>query len=329
MSKLAVGVDFGGTKMLGALVDPGGQIIAEKRVSTPHEGEVLLDAMAALVRSLEARATGPVIGVGVGAAGLVDRKGVLHYGPNVGGVTQVPIRAGLQHRLSGQRVEVDNDATAATWGECLVGAGVGVREMALVTLGTGIGGGIVVDGRLFRGEQGFAAEVGHMTIVADGVRCACGKAGCWESYASGSALGRLARDAAAHGRVGQITELVGAIDDIRGEHVTDAAREGDPEAQAVLRDFARWVAVGIANLIAILDPQVVVLGGGMAEDLDLLLDDLRRDLDSLVFGASQRPKVPVIPATLGEHAGVIGAAMLVHADEVPEVLIDPSTALST
>ncbi len=316
---LAVGVDFGGTKVLGTLVDPQGNIVAEQRVRTPYDGDQLIEVMTELVGAFEEKAGGPVAGIGVGAAGLVDRNGVLHYGPNVGGVTDVDLKSGIEARLPGKTVVIDNDANVATWAEHLFGAGKGAREMVMVTLGTGIGGGIVVGGQLFRGYNGFAAEVGHMTLVAGGVQCACGKQGCWEAYASGRALGRLGRDAAEDAAFPRAIELAGSIDAIRGEHVTAAAREKDPTALAVLDEFSRWLAIGVTNLIALFDPQTVVIGGGLAEESELFLDSAKRHLADLTFGSTNRPEVPLVVATLGERAGAIGAAMTVHGYQISEV----------
>lgn len=316
---LAVGIDFGGTKVLGAIVDQRGNIVAEQRVPTPYDGESLLNAIAGLVNSLEEEAKVTSVGVGVGAAGLVDRDGVLHYGPNVGGVTNVDVQGGIQKRLPNHKVRVDNDANAATWGECLFGAGRRTREMAMITLGTGIGGGIITSGKLFRGEAGFAAEFGHMTIEHNGVMCSCGKHGCWEAYASGRALGRLGREAAADAAFERGIELAGHVDNVKGEHVTAAARMGDAAALAVLDDFSKWLATGMATLIAFLDPQLIVVGGGLAEDSDLYLETTKKYLDNVIFGNANRPPVEVAVATLGERAGAVGAAMLVHGDSIPEV----------
>jgi len=319
-TELAVGVDFGGTKMLGALVDKEGTLLAEHRVPTPYEGEALLDELAGLVRELESQAGGPVAGLGVGAAGLVDREGYYHYGPNVGGVTNVHIQDGMRRRLPGQTIRVDNDANAATWAECLFGAGQRKREMALVTLGTGIGGGLVTAGKLFRGNNGFGAEYGHMTVDAKGILCVCGLHGCWEAYASGRALGRMGRQAAEMGALEKAVDYAGGhVDDIRGEHVTRAARTGDAAALAVMDEFAWWVACGVASIISILDPELVVIGGGLAEESDLYMDATHRYLQDLTFGARNRPSVPVVVATLGERAGAVGCAMLVHGDEMPEI----------
>lgn len=314
---LAIGIDFGGTKMLGMAVDRSGTALAEHRVPTPYDGDELLGAMSEVVRVLEDKVGGRVVGVGVGAAGLVSLDGEYCFGPNVGHLAHLQMLDGMQKRLPGRLIVIDNDATCATWAERLLGAGRNVDEMALVTLGTGIGGGLISGGKLARGTNGFAGEPGHTAVEARGVRCICGKIGCWEAYASGRALGRFGREAAAAGRGHTLLNLAGAIDDIRGEHVTQAARMGDAGAKAVMDEFAWWVAVGVANLITLLDPQVIVVGGGLAEEADLFLDKTNEHLSTMVLGAAHRPRVDVVAATLGERSGAIGAAMMVHG-ELPE-----------
>lgn len=312
-SPVAIGIDFGGTKTLGALVDVSGRIVDETRIPTPYDGEELMRSLADLVVILEDRNSTTSVGVGVGAAGLVNRSGVLVYGPNVGGVTSLAIEKGLQDYLPGRSVRVENDNTCATWGEAQFGAGRGASEAIFVGLGTGIGGGFVSDGEPALGMNGFAAEIGHMTIAVDGADCVCNKQGCWEAYASGRALGRLGREAVALGRGHRILEIAGAVDDVRGEHVTRAAREGDAGAEAVMNEFARWVAIGLDNLITILDPELVILGGGMSAEFDLFLPQMQEQLYGLMYAGEHRPRVPVRVAELGQHAGVIGAAMMAHA----------------
>jgi glucokinase len=242
----------------------------------------------------------------------VDRTGELVFGPNVGGVSRVLIRESLEKRLPGHIIRVENDNTCATWGEVRFGAGRGAQEAIFVGLGTGIGGGFVSRGEPALGHNGFAAEIGHMTIAVDGVDCVCGKRGCWEAYASGRALGRLGREAVAAGRGHRILEIAGAVDDVRGEHVTKAARSGDADAQIVMDTFAHWVAVGLDNLITILDPELVIIGGGMSAEFDLFLPQMETQLHGLMYAGAYRPQVPIRVAELGERAGVIGAAMMVH-----------------
>jgi glucokinase len=283
-------------------------VVDERRLPTPVGEEALLDTLAQVATDVQA--SGAATGVGVGAPGLVDREGVLRFAPNLVGVAEVPIGAELSARL-GLPVRVDNDATCATWGERQVGAAKGYDDVVLVALGTGIGGGIVVDGRLLRGANGFAGEVGHMIVDPDGPPCPCGKRGCWERFASGSGLARLGRQAAEAGRAARILALAdGDPSRVRGEHVTVAAAEGDAEAAAVMVDFGWWVALGLANLANVFDPQAFVLGGGLVEAGELLLAPVRAAFADLVTGGGHRPAVTIVPAALGERAGAIGAASL-------------------
>ena len=284
-----------------------GAVVEERRVPTPVGEGPVLDALAEVVSAV---ADGGVDGVGVGVPGLVDRDGVLRFAPNLPGVHDFPIKAELEARL-GVEVRVDNDATCAAWGERQLGAARGYDDVLLATLGTGIGGGIVAGGRLLRGTNGFAGEIGHMVVDPDGPECPCGQRGCWERFASGGGLGRLGQRAALDGRAAAVLALAdGDPAGVRGEHVTAAAATGDAEAQAVLVDFAWWVALGLANLANVLDPQAFVLGGGLIEAGELLLAPVRTAFAELLTGAAYRPEVAIVPATLGEHAGAIGAACL-------------------
>ena len=303
---MRIGVDVGGTKCLAVAVDDGNAVVEELRVPTPNGPDAVVDAIAEAVCAL----TSPVDSIGVGIAGLVDRTGTLRVSPNLPGLIDLRLGARLAERL-GTAVSVDNDATCAAWGEHEAGVARGTSHAVLVTLGTGIGAGIVVDGRIERGVNGFAGEPGHMIVDPDGPRCPCGRRGCWERYASGSGLGRLARDAAMAGRLDGVVELAGGdAEAVRGEHVTAAARSGDSEAIEVMDDFGWWVALGIANLVNILDPEMVVIGGGLVEAGELLLKPVRAAYQELVMSADHRPPVAIVPAQLGEHAGAIGAALL-------------------
>jgi glucokinase len=183
--------------------------------------------------------------------------------------------------------------------------------MVLVTLGTGIGGGVVAGGVLVRGANGFAGEVGHIVVDPDGPPCPCGKRGCWERFASGSGLARLGRLAADADRAHRVLALAGGdAADVRGEHVTAAAAEGDADAAAVLADFGWWVALGLSNLAEIFDPEAFVLGGGLVEVGPLLLEPVRAAFAGMVTGGRHRPPIAIVPAALGERAGAIGAASL-------------------
>jgi glucokinase len=276
--------------VLGIVLDERGQIAGEHRVPTPPTAPAIVDAVVGVVDSLGALG----LPVGVGVPGLVDRDGCLRFAPNLPGVVDVPVRQQLEARL-GVAVVVDNDATAACWGEHQLGAARGSDDVVVVTLGTGIGGGIVSGGRLQRGANGFAGEIGHMVVDPDGPECPCGKRGCWERYASGSGLGRLAMERG----FGE-----------RGEAVTEAAHRGDTAALAAMADFAWWVALGLVNLAYLLDPDLFVLGGGLIEADEVLMAPTREAFATLLAGAAFRPEVGLVGAQLGEHAGAIGAALL-------------------
>ena len=302
-----VGVDLGGTKCLAVALEAG-TVVDECRVPTPVGETALLDALAEVATSV--RGGAEVLGVGVGVPGLVDRAGVLRFAPNLPGVVDLDIKAELERRLD-VPVRVDNDATCAAWGERQAGAAQGYDDVVLVTLGTGIGGGIVAGGALLRGANGFAGEIGHMVVDPNGPECPCGQRGCWERFASGGGLGRLGQRAAAEGRAAHVLALAGGDPAlVRGEHVTAAAAEGDVEARAILADLGWWVALGLANLANAFDPRAFVLGGGLIEAGDLLLGPVRTAFWELLTGASHRPAIAVVAATLGEHAGAIGAACL-------------------
>lgn len=304
-----VGLDVGGTKVLGVVIDAGGAILAEHREPTPSGGQAVLAAMVETTRRLRAAVPG-VVAVGAGLPGLVDRQGNLRYAPNLPGVVGLPAAARLEE-LTGLPVRVDNDATCALWGEHVAGVAVGADDVLLVTLGTGIGGGLLVDGRLLRGRNGFAGEPGHMVVDADGIPCPCGRRGCWERYASGSGLGRMGREAVERGSGRRLLDLAGGdVDQVRGEHVTAAAAEGDPDAQAVLGHFAGWFAMGLANLVALVDVGTCVIGGGLVEAGDTLLDPVREATEASLLGGAHRPPVTILAAALGEHAGAVGAAHL-------------------
>jgi glucokinase len=311
------GLDLGGTKLLGVLLDPDdvdGGPLYELRVPTPIGTDAVAAAIHDVARRLIEQAPielgRHVRAVGLGAPGLVDRSGTLRYGPNLPGVVDEPFGAKLAAGL-GLPVAVDNDATCAAWGEHERGASRGHNHSILIALGTGIGAGITVKGEVLRGANGFAGEPGHMVIDPTGPICPCGRRGCWERYASGSGLGRIAREAAHAGRAARLIELAGGdADDVRGEHVTTAAAEGDAEAILVFERFGWWVALGIANLVNILDPEVVVIGGGLVEAGPLLMAPTRSAFCDLVMAYGHRPEVQIVEAQLGEHAGAVGAALL-------------------
>lgn len=304
-----VGVDVGGTKIASALVLPDGRVPLTLRHPTPETFDGVVAAILGHVGEL--RAAHPGVGaVGVGAAGLVDAEGAVRYAPNVPALLEAPLGARLAEGC-GLPVVVDNDANAAAWGEVVHGAAAGYRNVLVVTLGTGIGGGIVVDGALCRGAHGFAAEIGHFTVDLTGPVCACGEVGHWEALASGTALGAMARERAAAGGLSAVVSLAGDDPDaVEGEHLSAAAMAGDDEALAVLDEYAHLVAVGLAGLANVLDPELVVIGGGLVAMGETLLGRVRTSFSRRIEAPGHRPEIPVVAARLGEDAGAIGAAAL-------------------
>jgi glucokinase len=306
-----IGVDLGGTKCFALALDVDGSVAASHRVPTPRGTEAIVESMVEVVESVRRQVGDGFDAVGVGLPGLVDNDGVLRFAPNLPGVVDVRLEAELAPRLPGARFRFENDATCAGWGERALGAARGADHALLVTLGTGIGGGIVTGGTLLRGANGFAGEIGHMVVDPHGPPCPCGKRGCWERYASGSGLGRLAREAAHAGRAGRMVELAGGDpENVRGEHVTEAAGEGDADASDVLAQFGWWLGLGLSNLANVFDPDRFVVGGGMVAAGELILAPARSAFADLVLGAGRRPPVPIVAAELGERAGAIGAAVL-------------------
>ncbi len=303
-----IGVDLGGTNLRVAAVAPTGEVLAEQHERTHGNFDDLVAAMARHVGELVSKSGS--VAVGVGAAGLIDRAGTVRYAPNLPMLRQAPLGAALAEAV-GLPVIVDNDANVAAWGEACHGAARGVRHALVITLGTGIGGGFVMDGRIYRGAHGFAAEVGHWQFDPHGAVCACGEPGHWEAAASGTALGHFARSRSATGEAPNVLARAGGdVDAVTGYHVGDSARAGEPDGLAILAEYARQVALGFVGLANILDPEIIVVSGGLAALGDLLLDPLRVAFDHHLEGAAFRPSVPVVVAELGAQAGVVGAAAL-------------------
>ncbi|HEV7657665.1 MAG TPA: ROK family glucokinase [Mycobacteriales bacterium] len=307
---LAIGVDIGGTKVAAGVVDEEGGVLALVRRPTPGDVAGTEDAIAACVAELAERYD--VMAVGIGAAGWIanDRATVL-FSPHLAWRDE-PLRESLIGRI-GLPVTVENDANAAAWAEYRFGAARGERVVCIVTLGTGIGGGLVVSGTLYRGAFGVAGEWGHMTVVPEGRRCACGNRGCWEQYASGTALARDARELAEVSPVAahRLLQLAGGDPAaLTGTDVTAAAREGDPAAVEIFTAMGRWLGRGIASLAAALDPSVVVIGGGVSEAGDLLLRPAQETFAANLTGRGFRPIAPIRIAALGPDAGLVGAADL-------------------
>jgi glucokinase len=303
-----IGVDLGGTNLRIGAVDAVGTIITEVRDDAPSKLDDLVDAIGSGVNAL-ASAHG-ASAVGVGTAGMVSADGTVHYAPNLPMFVDVPFRALLADRLD-LPVLVENDANVAAWGEHCHGAARGVGHALVITLGTGVGGGIIADGKLFRGAHGFAAEVGHWQFDPHGPRCACGEVGHWEAFASGTALGHLAREWAERGDAPKVLARAGGdAAAIRGEHVGASATDGEADGRAIIAEFSDRVALGCAGLANILDPELIVVSGGLVELGDVLLDPLRAAFLGHLEGSDHRPTVPIVAAALGDAAGMVGAAAL-------------------
>jgi glucokinase len=308
---LAIGVDIGGTKVAAGVVDEDGVVLAKARRPTPSQSPTDVEqTVADLVGEL--RKEHEVETVGIGAAGFIDaQRAIVQFAPNLAWRNE-PLRDAMQ-ALIDLPVVVENDANAMAWAEHRFGAGKGQPDLVCVTVGTGIGGGIVLDGVLFRGRFGIGAEFGHMQVVPEGRRCGCGQSGCWEQYCSGRALVREAREVADvwPGLGARLLELGGGFPEgITGPAVTQAAREGDPAALECVRIIGESLGQGLADLAAILDPGCFVVGGGVAEAGELLVGPARTVYAERLTGGTHRPHASILLAQLGNDAGLVGAADL-------------------
>lgn len=306
-TRTAVGLDVGGTKAAGLLVTENGEILARHVAETPAEDvEATMDTLYDVIATL--RKESDPLAVGIGGAGMVDfDAGVMRFAPNLAW-RELPIRDMIAEH-TGLPCILDNDANTACWGEYRFGAARAYRYVLLLTVGTGIGGGIVADGVLYRGAHGFAAEIGHVVMDPEGPLCGCGNRGCFEQIASGRAIDRLGREAVAAHPDGPIATLAGG-DEVEGRHVTEAARQGDAVARRIIEEVGGRLGLGIAGFVNVLDPEVVVVGGGVADIGPLLLDPAREAYRDAVLAPDHRPEVPIVPAALGNDAGAIGAATI-------------------
>jgi glucokinase len=307
---LTIGVDIGGTKIAAGVVDEEGSILETVKVPTPTSPEGVVDAIVEAVRQVS---TGHQIeAVGIGAAGYVDdKRATVLFAPNINWRHEA-LKDKVEQRV-GLPVVVENDANAAAWGEYRFGAGQGHSDVICITLGTGLGGGIIIGNKLRRGRFGVAAEFGHIRVVPDGLLCGCGSQGCWEQYASGRALVRYARQRAQATPENARTLLGlgdGTPDGIEGRHVSAAARQGDPVAIDSFRELARWAGAGLADLASLFDPSAFIVGGGVSDEGELVLDPIRKSFRRWLIGGEWRPHAQVLAAQLGGKAGLVGAADL-------------------
>lgn len=308
---VTIGVDVGGTKVAAGVVDACGAILASTRRDTPADDPAqTADVIADAVRELAAHHD--AVAVGLGAAGFVDasRSNVM-FAPNLAWRGE-PLREAIEARV-GLPAVVENDANAAAWAEVQFGAGRGEEHVVVITVGTGIGGGIVVEGGLLRGRFGVAAEIGHINIVPDGRRCGCGLQGCWEQYASGRALVQEAYEvaSASPAMAKDLLELAGGRPEgITGPMITEAAMAGDVAALQCFDELGRWLGRGMAQLAAILDPGVYVIGGGVSTAGEILRERTARSYRKHLTARGHRPIAEIRIAELGPEAGIVGAADL-------------------
>lgn len=312
----AIGIDIGGTKVAGALVTEAGDILRLERRPTPAgDPAAIVDVVVDLVRELGDGQQ--IVAAGIAAAGFIDvTQSTVYYAPNINWRSE-PFRDRLSERLPSLDITIDNDANAAGWAEYRFGAGRGVSDMTMLTIGTGVGGAIVTDGRLLRGGFGAAGEIGHLRVVPGGQPCGCGQKGCIEQYGSGRALLRFAGEIADAGGIGQALararDANGGV--LEGEAVARLLGDGDPGALAALRELGTWLGQACASIGAVLDPQVFVFGGGVAVAGDLLLDPVRESFLAHLPARGYHPEPQFTVAQLVNDAGVVGAADLarIHA----------------
>ncbi|GLQ10691.1 glucokinase [Devosia yakushimensis] len=294
MSKArAIGIDIGGTSLRAALVDSSGHILAREETATLAQAgpQAVVQQIADLVAKIAPDRTG-ITGAGISSPGPIDTERGLALGvPTLAGWSDIPIASMIQTALN-LPVRLENDAIAAAIGEWKFGAGQGLSHLVYVTISTGIGGGVIADGKVLRGRMGMAGHIGHMTIERDGAPCACGNRGCWEAYASGTAFAR---------RISPHFP--------NPKSAFAAAPSGDPRALQLVTEQADWLGIGIANLLHLFSPQTVILGGGIANGFPLLLPGITHRVQANAMPAFR--DVPIVPAALGENAGLIGAAAMV------------------
>jgi glucokinase len=307
---LTIGVDIGGTKIAAGVVDEEGSILETVKVPTPPTPEGIVDAIVEAVRQVS---TGHTIeAVGIGAAGYVDdKRATVLFAPNINWRHEA-LKDKVEQRV-GLPVVVENDANAAAWGEYRFGAGQGHSDVICITLGTGLGGGIIIGNKLRRGRFGVAAEFGHIRVVPDGLLCGCGSQGCWEQYASGRALVRYAKqraNATPENAEALLALGDGTVEGVEGRHISAAARQGDPVAVDSFRELARWAGAGLADLASLFDPSAFIVGGGVADEGELVLDPIRKSFRRWLICGEWRPHAQVLAARLGGKAGLVGAADL-------------------
>jgi glucokinase len=305
MRRLAIGIDMGGTNIRLAFIDEGGVVVSARRYGTfAQEGkDAVISRLSSAASELiaEGGALGTVIGIGIGAPGLIE-KGVVHFSPNLPGWKEVPLQRLLEEAL-GLPVVLENDANAVAYGEKSLGAGKGFDSLVCITLGTGVGGGIILDGKIWRGAFGMAGEVGHMVVEPEGERCSCGNRGCLETYASATGIIRMAREAVRRGDASWETV------NLTTEVLEGFARNGDKAAIHLFSEAGRYLGIGVASLLHMLNPEAVIIGGGVSRAWDLFSPSMMDEINRRCFREIVE-RTRIMPASLGDNAGILGAARL-------------------
>ena len=307
---VSLGFDIGGTNIRGIALRSDfsfGEMILQP---CEDDQEKIIRTVVKLTDQIQEKEKLEIGCVGVGVAGFVDRSGVVQTSPNLSTFVDFPLLDKLRKELS-IPVLIENDATSATWAEVQLGVAKESQNVVMVCLGTGIGAGLYFNSELFRGSAGYAGEVGHMTVMPDGLPCPCGRFGCWERYASGSSLGNIAEAMKLDGELGSLGSDSEEMP-FDSERIGHLALEKNKEALKVLGQYSNWVALGLVNLVKILDPELVVIGGGITELGELLLDPVRKSFENITPESSLRTKDMVVLAKFGKKSGAIGAALLAN-----------------
>lgn len=312
----SVGIDLGGTNIAAGVVDKTGRILVKDSVKTmpKRHYSLIAEDMAKLALSVISKAgikLSDVLGIGVGAPGIIDAKnGIVLYANNLG-FNNTPLTAELKKHTD-LPVRISNDANCAALGEAVAGAAAGKQNVVMITLGTGVGGGIVIDGKIYEGEHSAGAELGHSMLVVDGVLCTCGRRGCWEAYSSATALIRMTREAMEQYSDSLMHELCkNNPENADGRTAFTAARKGDAAGLFVVEKYIKYLAEGIIDIVNIFRPELILVGGGISKEGDYLLDPVRRYVAEYAYGGIHTPLPGIIPAALGNDAGIIGAGMLI------------------
>ncbi len=309
-----IGIDLGGTNIVAGVVSEDFKIVATAKCKTnlPRPADEIMADMVKVTHEA-VKAAGltmdDIDAVGVGSPGACNAEtGVVEYANNLGFVN-VPMRATLEKAL-GKPVSVENDANAAAYGEFVAGAGRGKKNLVCITLGTGVGGGVIIDGKIFAGHNYFGAELGHAVIMVGGEPCSCGRKGCWEAYASATALIRQTRQAMEANKDSKMWQIAGSLENVNGRTAFDAMREGDAAGKQVVDNYIYYIGVGLGNMINIFQPEVVCIGGGICHEGETLMAPLRKIVAGEQYQFESDKKAQLCTAQLGNDAGIIGAAYL-------------------